>query len=784
MKHLQYLVVLCLLTHPLVAQQPSIGLSGYVIDDQSRPIPNATVRIQGTDRGTITNEQGRFTLNPTSRKEGSIKLSASHINYYPNTIEVTAAFTDTSQVIILERVNHELKNVEVQAEKPTLNKQKVEVLKGISSKLEETPYSVQVLNAAFIERTAKRTLVEVLQHTNGITYNASTYNNLFARGFPLSPSNYLLDGQQGGTSGIAAAPQVLYNVEAIQVLKGPTGAINGNAEPGALINIITKKPQFESRSNLTFQAGSFNFYEGVADLNLSLVENKLATRWIAAYQNTGSFKTFNTNENIFLAPSLSWQLDKQSSLLFSGTYLKRKGLGGGWHHRGILAIDNDLSRLPVTWTPHEQSDHTENTAWLSLLQYDRTFKNGYEVTAQIRYQQDDFQRSTHSAIAGTYDPVTAEVTREYQITTHLTNNVYVNTYLHKAYDISGIELHTSLGVDYVARRDNRTAQFFRGNVSSLNIDQPEYSSTNTDEYLLDRLNAHSEEPIYSTGIYFQSNQRWSPKLMTMFSFRWNHVAQSSNTTYLIQERTSTFDQTLTAFNPTLGLTYKLLPKTNLYANYSTGFQPQFAYRALVNFNNVAINPDPEHTYQFEAGFKQQLFKDRLLLTTAYYYLEKSNILGVDPNNIDVRIPINGAISQGIELSLLGQLGNFQLIASYAYNNLQLDQPDIAANFHSSINNPRHNLNFWATQAWQINAVEMSAGVGATHWSNREVNSGELILPAFATFSAMVSASYQEIEIRSNIENLLNETYFTGGSSQYVIFPGPPFNANVSLTYTF
>lgn len=782
--HHRHLIVLVLVFHVITSygQNRLIDLEGQITDLENHPVYSATVQIEGTNVGTVTDANGNFLIKEISTLP--LVLTISHVNHTTKKIGLDSIKSGQTILIQLKPITHELKSVTVLGDKPQLVNSDVEVLKGIPFKVAEVPVSVQSISSDMIVETASQTLVEVLQRANGFTFNATTYNNLFARGFPLAPSNYLLDGQQGGTSGISAATQILYNVEEVQVIKGPTSAINGNAEPGALINIITKKPKPYDEVSVSATAGSFDFYEAVADVNLSLTESKLDTRWIMAYQNAGSFMELNGNENIFIAPSFNWRLSEKSNLLLTGSYLRRTGTGAGWHHRGILAIDNDLDRLPIEWTSHEESDGTENDVFLSLLQYDTRFESGLELTTQVRYQRDDFARFTHSAIAGSYDPSEGTIQREYADVTHRTDNLYLNTYLHKDFDFNNFHLHTILGVDYVLRQDDRTAQFYRGNVMPLNIDNPTYGNDDTNSYTLDRLDVRSEEPITSLGIYFQSNQRWSPKLMTMFSFRLNHVNQSSESVFRLQDRVSEYDQTLTAFNPTIGITYKVLPKTNLYANYSTGFQPQFAYRALVNFANVPENLDPEKTYQIETGVKQQFFEEKVLFTAAYYYIDKSNILGVDPENPDQRIPIDNAISQGLETSLTGRIKNFELVANYAYNDLKVDQNTVAATFHSSVNNPRHNFNLWASQSIPLGKFDLSVGGGANHWSDRDTNDESLTLPAFTTIDAMIGLTKEKTSIRLNFDNIFDQKYFTGGSSQYIIFPGEPFNMAMTVQHTF
>ncbi len=112
------------------------------------------------------------------------------------------------------------------------------------------------------------------------------------------------------------------NIDRIEVLKGPASVLFGQAEPGGIINIITKQPLSEPYYSVSFSAGNFDSYRPTIDLSGPLNEDKsLLYRLNLAYQNSDSFRDFNSTERILIAPTLKWEISDRTILNLDFEYL-------------------------------------------------------------------------------------------------------------------------------------------------------------------------------------------------------------------------------------------------------------------------------------------------------------------------------------------------------------------------------------------------------------------------------------------------------------------------------
>ena len=81
----------------------------------------------------------------------------------------------------------------------------------------------------------------------------------------------------------------------------------GALEPGGLINVISKKPQYQWGTRLSADNSSFGGGSLAVDVTGPIADSGLAFRLIAERQNEDYWRNFGTKENSLIAPSLSWE---------------------------------------------------------------------------------------------------------------------------------------------------------------------------------------------------------------------------------------------------------------------------------------------------------------------------------------------------------------------------------------------------------------------------------------------------------------------------------------------
>jgi iron complex outermembrane receptor protein len=170
--------------------------------------------------------------------------------------------------------------------------------------VKELPQTIQLIDAKMMDVVNMTKMDSITEIASGVVRQnnfGGLWDSFAIRGFSGDenfPSGVLVNGFNGGR-GYGGARDAS-NVETIEVLKGPNGAVFGRGEPGGTINIITKKAKLGSSfGKIGAQAGSFDTYRGEGDVNLAL-SDKLAIRATGAVEDAGSFRnTVKSSKEVF-----------------------------------------------------------------------------------------------------------------------------------------------------------------------------------------------------------------------------------------------------------------------------------------------------------------------------------------------------------------------------------------------------------------------------------------------------------------------------------------------------
>ncbi len=187
----------------------------------------------------------------------------------------------------------------------------------IAMDIKDSPFSINVINAELIETLQLSNWEEIGRYSSVNTSNTqATGNNIaFARGFQMQ--NLINGYAPGGRTFVTA------NVERVEVLKGPNSVLYGLANPGGGINYITKKPLFYSQNKLTLTLGSYDLYRALFDSTGAIVEDKLAYRVVASFQDAGGDRDHESDEYTVFAPSITFRPIDTLSITASYEYLDR-----------------------------------------------------------------------------------------------------------------------------------------------------------------------------------------------------------------------------------------------------------------------------------------------------------------------------------------------------------------------------------------------------------------------------------------------------------------------------
>ncbi|NJN88869.1 MAG: TonB-dependent receptor plug domain-containing protein [Leptolyngbyaceae cyanobacterium SL_7_1] len=213
------------------------------------------------------------------------------------------------------------------------------------------PFSVQVVPQELLQDRQVQSVNEALRTVVGVTpdnSSQSAFESYTIRGFStgFSGGNIFRNGLRDGTN--ITTRIAIPNIERIEVLRGPAGALFSQGGPGGTVNIVTKRPLADPQYILEGTVGNFGTFAGSVDFTGSLNESEsLLYRFIAGASTTDTFIDFFDRQNYLIAPSLTWQISPATRLTLEGEYtISQQPNDRGLPARGTV-LPNINGRLPA-----------------------------------------------------------------------------------------------------------------------------------------------------------------------------------------------------------------------------------------------------------------------------------------------------------------------------------------------------------------------------------------------------------------------------------------------------
>ncbi|MEA5618669.1 TonB-dependent siderophore receptor [Cronbergia sp. UHCC 0137] len=561
----------------------------------------------------------------------------------------------------------------------------------------------------------------------------------------------------------------LTGIENIEVLLGPNSVLLGSTSPGGTVNFVTKQPLRDPYYFIEATVGSFDFYRGEVDISGPLDDEKKALyRLNASYRNQGFFTDLSQTRNLVIAPVFSLELNKNTNLTIEGIY---KNLQQENNNLGLPAIGTIFSNpngdIPRTRITNEgeldvtttrigyKLEHKLNENWslnnsfrYGYLNYDGA---GLNVGTQLLSDNRTLLR-TDSDYSDRYS--------DYRLTTNAIGKFVTGSIQHQL--LFGIDL---------GRLDN-SLTFTERSGAPIDLFNPIYGQPSGDVTFALDSNTVTDE----LGIILQDQVTIADNFKLLLSGRFDTFTQT-NKDFLANTETS---QSGSAFSPRLGIVYQPIPPISLYANYSRSFEPAIGQA----FDGSDF--EPIRGTQYEVGVKADL-RQGLAATLAFYDITQSNVLTEDTNNVGFSVQTGEQNSQGIELSLTGEiLPGLNVFASYAYNNARVTQDNSIPVGNQVQRTTPHAASLWTTyQILQGDLQGLGFGLGLFYVGDRAGDTGNTFeVPSYFTTDAAVFYKQDRFRAAINIKNLFNVDYFENAFNRLRVSPGAPFTVQGTVSLTF
>lgn len=687
----------------------------------------------------------------------------------------------------------------------------------------DVPQTFSVVPQEVFTKQSATTLSDVLKNTPGITFlageggNASSADgdSFFMRGFDASGSIFV-----DGVRNTAQVSRDVYNVEQVEIAKGPAGSDIGRTTPGGYVNLSTKSPTLEA-----FRRGSVSYgfdetnadgrSRATLDINQPATDEGIpgvAVRLNAMVQGGGVTGRETAESNRFgVAPSLAFGLGTPTRVVLSYERFEQHDLPD--YGLPVAASPNNK------YTPPPPSV-AQDTFYGTIYDYDDAISNRgsvkieHDLTPDTRItnvtvagnteRHTDYVTPTSTATVGgvpqpAYDPVTGTIRRSHQGNERENENFANLTNLTTTFSTGSFDHSLSTGMELLYETQTTVSY------TSVNSDTafPRTPLLTPDNNIrlpaLVPSGATTDNGIKTLALYAFDTIELSESWMLTGGARWE--------TYDARYRGTA---TGGATNPTVeddndilswkgGVVYKPRSNGSIYTAYSKSLRPPGTNLSsstnLTNADNVLL--DPQEADNYEIGTKWEFFQRRLALNLAGFYTENSNVATTDTTTGAV-VQTNDQTVQGVEFSASGRITeNWLVYGGVAHMKSEYSAPT----FSSATGTDGAALQWtpeWSGNLWTTYRLPfgLTVGGGAQYMdsvnrstTNTAAAPGSVQLtevPDYWLFNALLEYQVtKNFAVRLNVNNLFDEDYMASlNNNGYRYNPGPGRNFVLSADFAF
>lgn len=632
--------------------------------------------------------------------------------------------------------------------------------------LRDIPGSIQVIPRRILEDQKTTRLQDALENVSGVRKEGN-YGGTSAGGYNIR--GFAQDGnfRNGFSDNDFYSLVDPANIERIEVLKGPASVLFGQAEPGGIINVVTKQPLGTPDYSAEFNLGNYGFYRSSFDLSGPLTDDDvLLYRLNLAYQNSGSFRDYNFLERVFVAPVVTWNISDRTSLTFDLEYQNNNYL----FDRGLPSLGNRPAPIPISrliGLPHVYDDSTFRIGY----RFEHEFSQDWQLRNAFSFVSG---KSSGTYAYGGYELIDDQFAPIYVSRDEFTRDIYtLQTELVGRFNTGSIVHQPLIGVELRRNVWNYTS-FDVADPILLDIFDPNYDI---------ELPATPDESTFAyttrrdtLGIYIQDQITFADNFKVLLGGRFDAFYRRDDFGTLEEE-------SLTAFTPRVGIVYQPIQPISLYASYTQSFQPDRFFGRSAATNEPF---EPTEGTQYEVGIKADI-SEQIAATLAAFEITKSNVLTPDPNDPDISIQVGEQRSRGIELDIGGEiLPGWNIIASYTYTDAITSKDNNIPVGNQLINVPEHAASLWTTYELQSGDLKgLGFGLGLYYVGDRFADlENTSVLPSYFRTDSAVYYRQDNWRLALNFRNLFNETYYETSQGRNIIYPGAPFTVIGSFSIQF
>lgn len=672
--------------------------------------------------------------------------------------------------------------------------------------LRDTPQTVVVVPREVYLQQGAASLSDVLRNTSGITFTAgeggsaagTSGDAFYMRGFDTS-NNVFVDGVRD----VGAYTRDVYNLEQVEIAKGPAGSDIGRGGASGYVNVSTKTPRLEN-----FVAGTvgYGFDEHTSgsrrratfDVNQSVANSPVkgtAVRVNALWQDNDAVgRQFANSQSWAIAPSLAFGLGTPTRASIAYQHTKQDNLPD--YGLPTAQMPGYISTVPVPQVPWStfygfttaDFDKVTSDAVVGRIEHD--FSGDLKLTNQTRFSAN--QREAFVTAPGqngtAYTPATGLLVRSRQANKRDTDILSNQTNLFAHFVTGGLAHNLSAGLE-LSRENAYSPAFTSATLVAIPIQSPNPNATPSGSPA--RSGAYTDVEIETAALYAFDTLRFSEHWSANASVR----AERYQTHYLsvaANGTPTTIDASHSLVSWKTGLVYKPVQAGSLYAAYAISLTPPGTDFTLSSAAGNQNNPDtdPQETSNIELGVKWDFFHGRLSTNAAVFKTVNDKTVYTDP--ILGPIPAGKQTVQGFELGLSRRFtDNWIVLGSVSFLDSEINTGTTSGGNAAGAPLPlipKWSGNLYTSYRFASGLVIGGGGQYSAEVTRRDNNTPSVPrqAPSYWLFNGMVSYPVlKNVTVRLNANNLFDRRFVQAANHNGARFnPGAPRAWLLSADYRF
>jgi catecholate siderophore receptor len=635
--------------------------------------------------------------------------------------------------------------------------------------IKDIPQALTVVSSAQIEDQQLRSVADLLNFVPGASYGSGEGNRdqIVLRG-NASTADFFVDGVRDDVQYF----RDFYNVDRVEVLKGPNAMIFGRGGGGGIINRVLKRPTFAATRAVTASADNWGDLRFTGDIDQPLSPT-VGVRLNAMYEGGDSFRRHVDLKRYGINPTAAFLLGPATRIDLSYEYFHDRRTAD----RGVPADgDEPIRGFTRTFFGDPRDSFSRADVHLGTFAIEHDFGGGLTLRNRTLFGDYDkfyqniyptrFTRSTGLVTLGAYNNATRR------------RNLFSQTDLVWNNRLAGLDQTLLFGFEVgheKSRNRRETGGFPDGNTTP--ITQPTVDKDVI--FAPDEDDTENRVKADVAAVYVQDQIRPADWLEIVAGLRFDSFRLSVDDL----RASETFGRRDHLWSPRFGIVLKPTKRLSLYASYSRSYLPQSGDQfSSLDADRAALKPERFDNY--EVGAKLKL-PGGLLATAALYRLDRTNTRAADPLD-PTRIVLTGAQrSRGLELGLERSVTSRWLIsAGYTLQKAEIVEATAAAPAGREVPLvPRHSFSLWNRYDF---TKQLGVGLGVIARSQSYASiSNAVKLPGYARVDAALYYQLPRgIEAQLNVENLFGAHYFPTANNDNNIAPGAPRTVKATLGYRF